>query len=325
MELLSLKDYLTEAVANQQLQKVATIITKYLFKKTGIKWFKMPGIEQFSNTYIKNALGLRFFSSNAKSVRFNFIGTRVNVSRLHSVDIWNGSSREPNFNITFPKELSLIKTVPAIVSIIMQPHIGHVEIYPEDKGLDDKVLQESYDIIEDELILEAKAQRYVSAFDDLLTYVQPNQKLQMSQVRGANNAYYKIYNVLIKQYSTMFTKEGNSNVFIGDKSKLLHDKHDIIALAGGIETEVRAGASSETYKMSPEIEAEEAKERVPFKEQLSDLKRLVKLLIRGASNSLIISGVGGVGKCTTINTNIFITETSNYDNFDNENPQTINT
>jgi hypothetical protein len=294
MELLSFKEFVLESVSDSNIDKLGETIRKYLQKKLGIPVLKYPGVEEFSNNLIKKGVGIRYYYGK-KSVRFNFIGTKINSKKLHSVSIWNGTTQAPNFNIDLP-DVSLVKVLPDLIDQIRKPTLGKIEIIPDQKTN----LTESFEL---DLLIESKAAKFLPAYDEAFAQLKSNERFF---VEPGNWRAYAIYSAITKTYPELFDKQGRNFILVGDKNKI--DRELIIKSVGGIETEVTKGPTKETYQVQG---VEEPEERVTFKEQLAHLKSLTKLLINGASNSLIISGAGGVGKCVSINSNLTIYETRN--------------
>jgi hypothetical protein len=123
------KSWLTEAFSASASSRIDSLIRKYLEKKIGEKFTKMPGIEDFTND-IESGYGIRYFYDD-KSVRFNWKSSISSMS-LHSVDLWDGKSRVPSYHIEFSQEASIVKMLPTIVDIMLNPEVTSFYAIPQD-------------------------------------------------------------------------------------------------------------------------------------------------------------------------------------------------
>lgn len=298
---LSFKGYLAEAISTSSADKAAFLIAKYLKKKTGMIFFRFPGLEVFKNTKGKG-FGLRFYTNKKnRSVRFNWISTStVGMVGLHSIDYWDGVNDTP-WHIEFDKEVSLVKTLPIVASIVsnVKPELGTFYTLP-----DGVPLEEADVVSESAMILEAKGGTSVEdMLDSILDMIaMPNfsKGKVYSSYKGAG---MKIFDQLEMMYPSLIVKSGTKYSWDGspkDLQTIKKNKGKVLAAIGSIEAKVTKGSSNETYEPAGNIEQIESnRERLSFEKQLLDLENLVKLTINSAANALFVSGKGGVGKTHT--------------------------
>jgi len=298
---LSFKGYLAEAISSSSADKAAFLIAKYLKKKTGYTFFRYPGLEAFRNTKGKG-FGLRFYTSKKnRSIRFNWISsTAVGMIGLNSIDYWDGISDTP-YHIEFDTEVSLVKTLPIITSILSntKPELGSFYTLP-----DGVPLEEADVVSESVMILEAKGgvsvEDMLDAILDMVTLPNFSKGKVYSAYKGAG---MKIFDQLEMMYPTLIVKSGTKYSWDGspkDLQKIQKDKSKLLSAIGSVEAKVTKGASNETYEPAGNIaEIESNRERLSFEKQLLDLENLLKLTINGSANAIFVSGKGGVGKTHT--------------------------
>jgi hypothetical protein len=290
---LKFKQFLSEALSTSSVDKAAFIISRYLKKKTGMVFFRYPGLEEYQNSS-ERGFGLRFYTvKRNKSVRFNWKqSSMAGLNNLMSVDYWNGKSETP-WRITFDENVSLVKSLPIAADIIAMdtPEVGRVTTPPDDVPLYEGVL------------MEAKAHDYESVFDDLLDMVVSPAFAKSKIWPMFKSAGAKIFDVLEMTYPDLIVKQGVKYVWAGNKKDLARiksEKTKILSKAGVVGATITKGAAKEKYSYQPEVDQIEAdRDRLSFEDQLKDLENLVKLTVSGASNALFVSGKGGVGKTHT--------------------------
>jgi hypothetical protein len=298
---LNFKKYLTEAISSASADKAAFLIAKYLKKKSGLIFFRYPGLETFKNAKGRG-FGMRFYSSKkSRSIRFNWKNaSAVGMVGLHSIDYWDGISTAP-WHIEFDTDVSLVKTLPIVASIIsnVKPELGTFYTLP-----DGVPLEEAGVVAESTMILEAKGgvsvEEMLDGILDMITM--PN--FSKGKVHNSyRSAGVKIFDQLEMMYPTLIIKSGTKYTWDGtpkDFQKIKKDKGKILAAIGSVEAKVTKGSSNETYEPSGNIvDIENNRERLSFEKQLLDLENLLKLTITGTANAIFISGSGGVGKTFT--------------------------
>ena len=107
------KDFISEAVSTQDIHNVSILIQKYLSKRVGAEFFRMPGLENFISSG-KTFTGMRFFYKEKSSVRFNWTGKSLNQNELDSITIWKDSNNKfDGCDPTGLKYLSITALIPA--------------------------------------------------------------------------------------------------------------------------------------------------------------------------------------------------------------------
>lgn len=286
--------WLIEAVSSNSIQTVSKIIQSYLSKKTGGKVYLIPGVEEFSNSN-GHGWGVRYVFSGTKCIRFNWLSSNINAMNLSSVDIWNGTDKNPKWHLAFDTQVSLVKILPSITDFLNSPsNSGTFYAIPDDK-------------MNEELIIEAS--NAIDPFEVLMNELVPNAKISGTQLATKYDfRTRRVYDHLRfnMPWSKLFDRQGKAIVFIGtpdDVKKLRSDKDTIMSALGGVKISVSKGPAKETYaptEAENEIEAKGGVEKVAYEMQLKHLSVLMKLIIKGASNALFVAGRGGTGKTQTV-------------------------
>jgi hypothetical protein len=295
------KSWLTEAISATASDAVNKIILSYLKKKLGGKVFKMPGVEEFQNS-TGRGYGVRYFYGGNKSLRFNWKGANISAFTLDSVDLWDGTRKDPNWHMEFEAQASLVKTLPTIVDFALSPFAaGTFYAIPADNLNEDLDFGTS-------VVSEGVASEQ-DAFDVLMKELKPNTAIPVAALEVKFG--WRLSKVLTfirneAAYSAWFTKAGRTLMFAGtaDNLKTLEsNKDNIMSGLGAVKVTVKAGGTSETYaptEQEKEIEAKGGVEKVAYEIQLKHLSVLMKLIIKGASNALFVAGRGGTGKTQTV-------------------------
>jgi hypothetical protein len=97
-------------------------IVSYLEKALGKKMIKLT-TEKFKNSS-GSGIGVRYvFAGSLECVRFNWVQGKSSV--ISSVDVFTGTGRDPNFNITWG-DTSLVQSLPALAKALKSPRVGTV-------------------------------------------------------------------------------------------------------------------------------------------------------------------------------------------------------
>ena len=290
MEMKRFKPWLTEGFSSSSANKVDSLIKSYLEKKIGEKFTKMPGVEEFSNN-IESGYGIRYFYGT-KSVRFNWKSS-INVMSLHSVDLWDGHSIGSSKHIEFAEDSSIVKMLPTIVDIMLNPGAHITFAIPVD------------DLKEDvQLIAEAKS---LDVWEEVIIALKNPKNVGVKYwdiINGIGSRSKNIISTIREMYPDAFEKDGRTILYTGklDIDDVISRRNEIIDDVGGVQVKITNGFSKEEYRPSKQIEALETEglEQLSYEEQVHDLSVLLKLLVRGVSNALWVAGRGGTGKSHTI-------------------------
>ena len=286
------KEYITERITSETALKVSDIISKYIAKKTGKTFFKLPGIEEYKNAG-NSGFGLRMFSNKGnESIRFNYKSAgSVGLVNLASVHYWNGEDPSPFF-IEFDSRVSVIKVLPVIVDMINNKGIklGTTMSPPDDVPLNENETMDSS-----------------TMFDGIVSIIAnngPKGALTQSKIYSYNKiAGVKVFDEIRKEFPDLFFKDGNRYDWKGttrDIESIIKDKSKILSQLGVVGIKVSKGSSNESYAPNKEIDnLSKSIEKLSFEKQLEDLENLIRMTISGSSNALFISGSGGVGKTFT--------------------------
>lgn len=284
---------INEAISGTAVESVNKIVKAFLAKKLGAKVYCYPELEGFANS-TGRGYGVRYFY-NKKSIRFNWKGANISSFTLDSVDLWDGTSHDPNWHMEFGAEQSLVKTLPLIIDLIKSP-FGEGTFYMIPDDISSSTVKEEY---------LAESTQNIDAFDFVIKNLKPDTEISSTALTAEYGSYkpYPVLKAIIKLYPHVFKKVGRKQTFIGttgDISKIKSQKDAIISQIGGVKVTITKGGSKETYAPTPQEEEIESEgiEKVAYKEQLRHLAILVKLVIKGASNALFVAGRGGTGKTT---------------------------
>lgn len=289
------KYWILESVSSNHVSLINKIVLQYLSKKIGTKFYAYPGIEKFINSTSKG-YGVRYFYKN-KSIRFNWRSIDITSMTLDSVDLWNGTSRDPNWHVKFDEQVSLVKILPMIVDLIKTPIKSENEFF--------FIPDQNTSTFNENFILEGVSD---DPFDVVLDYLKPNKTIPVSDIyKKHGGPPYKIINQIRTLYPKFFEKEGKSVIFVGtrnDVTKIKNDKESIMGSVGGVRVKINKGGKKEKYiktKAEDEVSTSETGvSKVAYEEQLEHLKILLKLVAGGKSNALFVAGRGGTGKTQTI-------------------------
>jgi hypothetical protein len=245
-------------------------IVSYLERAMSFKLLKL-GVETFHNS-AENARGIRYVElGTLNCIRFNWVGSKS--SEIVSIDLWNGSSRDPNFHIKL-NGTSLVKALPALVQVLKSPKIGKVSVT-------------------EALVLEVKKGEFseTSAVNDMIQKLEAGRSFNRSEFINA----YHVDNA--HAFDEFVEANKDDLVFTGKRISIpkgtkLGAKSD----GGGGGLTVTKGGSGEEY----EVEVPESEDRVTFSDSIKDLEGLTTAVIRGNANALFVAGRGGTGKTQTV-------------------------
>jgi hypothetical protein len=283
-----------EAIRPQDFSRAGQLILKF-FQKNGILGcYKMPGIEPYKNS-IERGTGLRYFYNGLHSIRLNWIGTSVNSNLISSADIWfddKNTSGGSDIHIDFGKQISLVKALPALVNVMKNPVVGTEYIFESITDQESLVESVKNVLLENSFNVNVDiAKKFVSQLED------GTKVADVAKVFGGVG--YKILNRLKEMYPANFEKRGVAFFFKGKNTDI--DIEAVLGTAGGTKVKVTRGPSTEAIlNTTADDKLTKDGDRIVFEEQLKDLESIVKLLIKGASNSCIIYGIGGTGKTFTV-------------------------
>ena len=309
---ISFRDFLLEAINNQSANRAANLIMSYLSRKTGKLFWKMPGVEEFTNANGKG-FGVRLFiGDTGKSIRFNWRSTSINASSLESVDIWNGRTRAPNWHVEFDKQVSLVVTLPFIADLLKSRIRAGDHIIIPTNDLKEDVIAGGTLIESTDVLLEKRA----DAFDRFVRhFLIPDNLIRTRDVRASGNnptderRLYAVYLEVRKANDHLFRKEGAAYRFIGtenDVRAIRGEKIDVVDSMGGARAKVTTTGGNEEYEIHTKVDGKDVDdvqsniERLTYEDSIDDMESLLRMMLSGASNALFIAGRGGVGKTYTV-------------------------
>jgi len=293
---------INEELLTGNVDRAMMIIAKYLKKKTGIKFFRYPGIEKYSGGGGRG-FGVRFYGKG-KSVRFNWTTASPNSSALDSVTVWPKPFDSNGYTIQWDKVVSLVKSMPVVADAINNWGGGSVpkRVYsmPDGVGLNEGFSPEA-DIVD---LQEALASSDpAEMFQDIVNLIVTPGFTKQQIYKRYKSTGFKIFDAIVdSDHGKHILKIGRAYKYSGkpaDIKKLKGAADAIIASSGIVSGRVKK-ASAERYEGAGNIDQIESdRERISFEKQLEDLENLLKLTISGASNAIFVAGRGGIGKTFT--------------------------
>lgn len=270
---------LKEAVSHANQGVAMSKIISYLEKQLGKKMTKIT-TDHFKNSN-ESGHGIRYvFDGSVLCVRFNWVGGKS--SEITSVDVWTGTSRDPNFHITW-KGKSLAKSLPALARAIAAPKLGQM------------VGKEA------ETVTEAKKGEFTerSSINDMI------EKLEQGRSFNRSEFIMNYHPENAHAYDDWVEKNKDQLVMSGKRIALAKGAKVKTAApaaagaeepssAGGFVT-VSKGGTGEEYEVTVPDEG-----RVSYNDSLEHLEGLTQALIKGSFNALFVAGKGGTGKTQTV-------------------------
>lgn len=288
-------------IAASKVQAAMATMVSYLERKLGQKLVKVPGVEHFKNTE-NHGYGMRyFFDGTIKGVRFNWSSESKagNAAEITSIDYFSGRDRNPTFSIQ-TKGLSLVKSLPALVTVLKSPTLGKMTVFPV----------EEKEALTEQVLAEAKRDDFTAeqAVTDFLKKLSAGKTFTRSEFIGMYHIVHAgIFDAVLSDLKDKFQVDAK-RVSIKPGIPIESLKDSIMSKAGIIE--VTQGGKDEVYLKTPEEEQLENKpveERIPFVDVLEHLEGLVTGIINGAFYALFVSGKGG---CLSGNTLINVKQSN---------------
>lgn len=266
-------------------------MVSYIERKLGEKLLKIPGVEHYNNSN-DHGYGHRYvFDGSTRCIRFNWSsdGATGHTGEMQSIDLFTGASHDPNFHI-HTKGISLVKSLPMVVSILKSPSLGKQKMFPI----------EATEALSESVIAEAKRTDFTadSALSDFLKQLTHGKTFTRSDFIGTYHIIHAgIFDTIYNDFKDKFSID-QRRVGLSPGSKIDALKDSILSKAGVVE--VTKGGSDETFLKTKQEETLESEERVPYADVLEHLEGLVTGVIKGAFNSLFVAGKGGVGKTNVV-------------------------
>lgn len=263
-------------------------ILKFIGRKLGHKLIHVPGVEHFKNSN-QTGWGVRYIlGGTLKCIRFNWRseGAAGNALQLMSIDIFDGKHHNPSFTIK-TDGVSLVQVLPAVVNVMLNPHIGNEYVFPVSAG---EAMSES-------VLTEAKRDDFTGqeAVADFLSELRNGKSFTRSDFIGRYHIVHAgLFDTVLSKFSDRFQVSGRRVTLPETTSKAELDslQKDILATAGVIH--VTAGGGGEKYlKTKQEESIEEDPDRVPYQDSLEHLESLITAVVNDSSNALFVGGRGG--------------------------------
>jgi len=275
------------SVKSENVHLAMDKMIKFIQKKLDVKLLKVPGVEHFNNSS-DHGYGVRYiFSGSTKCLRFNWAsdGQAGKSNEIVSVDIFNGKTSHPNFNVHC-KGISFVRALPVIIDIIGSPSLGKVTAFPVNPT---EAISESF-------LIEVARDAFTAerALTDFLKRLGAGNALTRSDFIGSYHIVnVGIFDTIMRDFKDSFSISGK-RVSIKVGSNLGDLKESILSKSGSVI--VTAGGTDENYLKTPqedELAEEEGSDHVPYSDALEHLEGLVTGTIKGAFNALFVAGKGG--------------------------------
>lgn len=270
-------------IAGSSVPAAMSKIISYIERSLGVKLVKL-GVEHFHNSS-EEGYGLRFVESGTTNcIRFNWEGN--GPKEIVSIDLWNGTSRDPNWNIAV-KGVSFAKALPDLVKLLKSPKVGTIRIGAVSESLNSEELN------------EAKKGEFTpsSAIADMISKLESGRSFNRSEFVMAyhpENAHAFDEWVDANRDKLIFT---GKRISVPKGTKLSRSGRS--DGSSNAELVVSKGGSHETYEVS-EVHRLEDEDHISFADSLEHLEALTSVLIKGSTNALFVAGRGGTGKTQTV-------------------------
>jgi len=301
---MKFSQYLYEGIRTADFAKAVGSIVQYIEKQIGTL-YRYPEIEHYKGSQ-GSGIGLRYFTQDGSSIRFNWTSTAAS-SKLDSISLWNGSTKYPNFQIRGIDDvplgqLSLAKILPTLIQTLKNPKVGEVELST----------QESADVLDDldKALLEGVLKE--DAYEDVIDALDagPVSGYTFSKMgRNQDRIFQKILSTYKNSFDVKTDGAGRAKYTFKDDANEIDRETIVGAVMSGQARSARLGLNvtaggEETITTDGELAAQKqypaAPARVPYEEQLDDMKTIINAVVKGASNFAVILGAGGLGKTHTV-------------------------
>lgn len=302
---MNFSQYVTEGIRTQDFESAISNIKSYLEKSLGTL-YQYPEVEHFKNS-VGSGVGLRYFTEDGRSIRFNWTKASAS-STLDSISLWTGKTKHPNFQITGVDgtplgNLSLVKILPSLVATINNPKVGEVEVS----------VAENAHLLIHELTTLVEGVLMEDPYDDVIAALEDGGPVSKFNISKMGRNQERIFGELTRKYGDAFEVKTDGAgrqrfTLIGDASEF--NREDVMKTVIG-SAPSRGRAAMEVYAVGSETSDTEgerdaasqypsAPARLPYEEQLEDMRTIITAVVKGASNFCIIGGKGGLGKTHTV-------------------------
>ena len=281
---------LHEAVSKVNVDSAMKKIISYIEKSLNVELYRIIGLEHFRNSK-HNGYGTRYvINGTMRCIRFNWEtkGATGNAAEIESIDVWNGKSPDPSFNLK-TNGVSLVKVLPSLVKHLQDPRFGEYKVFASSLAVN-------------ESLTEARRGDFSTetAIKDFLKRMARGDSFTRSEFIGnyhISNA--GIFDTVMRELSDSFNVDNKKRISMSPDVDPFTLYDEILGLSDG-DIEVSPGGSGETYEPTKAEEDIEEGEHVSFSESIEHLESLVTGLVRGSFNALLICGKGGTGKTQTV-------------------------
>lgn len=299
-----------EAIRSGDFKRSSQLILKYLRKRLGSKVYLYPTTEKFIPAGGRVMSGIRYFLNGNQSVRLNWLSDgKINASSgLVSMDFWDGSKNPqpyPSHHVKFNQEQSIVKVLPMVVDFVSGKIDRSTDGVYVNEAVDLPSVSLSFDFADKSLNEAAYSSGEISkTISNTIHALEQGLSPSDQYKAGGTKKYGPRWNVIIDHikanYPAVFGKSGVKLIVNVDQVKTINPSAVLTAVSGGDDTVAFTTSTGAREEKVVDGASDKDLDRLTFEEQLESLKTGVKLLISGATNGLMISGVGGVGKTQTV-------------------------
>lgn len=250
-----------------------------LEQAAGVHFIRVPGIEDFTNSKESGA-GIRFIFDRLKAIRFNWKSEGAvgkGVEDMMSIDVWNGSDRDPTRNIHPEEGKNFGDSIDALASAIK----GHSSEPEPEKP---------------EPVEEGRKGEFTNetALADFIRRLRMGKTFTRGDfIQFYHNENVDVFDALVNRFSNQITMTGKR---VGAKrgTNWAQLQKDVLAAASDTGLIIYDGGNDEMYGKFDDDTG------VSFTDSLKHLKELTLGVARGTFNALFVGGKGGTGKTQTV-------------------------
>lgn len=267
---------LTESEVDGSLAKLISALEQ----AANIHLVRVPGVEDFVNSK-ESGKGIRFIFDRLKAIRFNWKSNIGSAEDMMSIDVWNGSGRDPIRNIHPEEGKNFGDSIDALASAIK----GHSESPEPPKAAP-----------EPEQVEEGKKGEFnhETALADFIRRLRMGKTFTRGDfIQFYHNENVDIFDALVNRFSNQITMTGKR---VGAKrgTNWAQLQKDVLAAASDTGLIIDDGGNDEMYGKFDDDSG------VSFTDSLKHLKDLTMGVAKGTFNALFVGGKGGTGKTQTV-------------------------
>lgn len=289
--------FIVEASGGGKYDAIAApLLSAFSDKFSSIR--RMPGLETFKKSSGVAGQGIRLFY-DIRSFRINFVS-----GKPHSLDIWTGKSKQPNYSISL-RGMNLKRDAVDIVTATMQKQKRKVKEH--------RILNVDSGTV---TTLKEAMSDHNEAFDGVMQFLkdkdgEPFRSGDVGKL-GLGSRGMQVFWALVQMYPNVIdeVKKGSQTFYeVGGKLSDINKKDVMKARfktadedIGDVKVETADHDAVVSSEVADRLEADAKKQaKIPYEDQLKDMKEIVHGVVsKGLSNAVFVTGKGGTGKTHTV-------------------------